>query len=285
MKNGLIAYTALDKAGRQSVFVIHEDGTGKAQLTKDAHFGLPSWDPTGKHIVCIRAPAYLCIMRADGSGLHPIANGTTPEWSPDGRFIAFSSARTGSDELWIMNADGSDQHILTTAQSGVHKVRPTWSPDGKQLAYVHFVDPNRVSIWAMNIDGTNNRQLTTGLWNNVDAFGAVINTANDANAASWGRGNNIAFWSGVEGNSGQIWTINPDSTGRVQLTHEPLPSRNDDPAWSPDSKKILFSTARTTSTPGQSEMWVMNADGTGQRPIAINSGGHFPGTGSWQPVP
>jgi Tol biopolymer transport system component len=50
----------------------------------------------------------------------------TPAWSPDGAYIAFVSNRSGSDQVWLMNADGSNQHQITNAPAGAYE--PDWQP-------------------------------------------------------------------------------------------------------------------------------------------------------------
>ena len=55
-----------------------------------------------------------------------------PKWSPDGRTIAYVSDRNGSDNLWLMDADGSHQRILTREEQRQF-VSPTWTPDGKYV--------------------------------------------------------------------------------------------------------------------------------------------------------
>jgi Tol biopolymer transport system component len=154
--------------------------------------------------------------------------------------------------------------------------------------------------------GTNPHKLTTGTCptnndpcDNVDADGDVINTATDAGAPAWSpKGNQvilgvkyvnpIIFWSGVQGDRGQIWIMDSDGNNRTQLTMptkpppgEPYPN-NDDPGWSPDGTLILFSTNRNDGKP---EMWRMGANGSSQQRIVNNTFGPLPGDAAWQPVP
>lgn len=59
----------------------------------------------------------------------------TPAWSPDGTRLAFTSYRTGSPALWVMNADGSQLRQLTATSTQHGDYFPTWSPDGQWLAF------------------------------------------------------------------------------------------------------------------------------------------------------
>ncbi|WP_051362338.1 PD40 domain-containing protein [Solimonas soli] len=62
---------------------------------------------------------------------------TEAAWSPDGRSIAFTSDRSGTPQIWLMNADGSEQRMLTREGQNM---RPRWSPDGKSIAHVSSRD-------------------------------------------------------------------------------------------------------------------------------------------------
>jgi len=59
---------------------------------------------------------------------------TRPAWSPDGKRIAFSSARRGSQDIWLVNPDGQEPLRLTETPGA--ETSPAWSPDGRGLAYV-----------------------------------------------------------------------------------------------------------------------------------------------------
>ena len=80
-----------------------------------------------------------------------------PTWSPDGKRIAFSSNRDGNLEIYVMNADGSQQTRLTNNSS--FDDYPAWSPDGKRIAFTSYRD-RKYEIYVMNADGSGMRQLT-----------------------------------------------------------------------------------------------------------------------------
>ena len=82
-------------------------------------------------------------------------------WGQAGDRIAFISEREGYNDVWIMNADGSDPVNLT---QGRHCASPAWSPDGTKIAYIYLDDyPHGKyggEIWLMDADGGNPQQLT-----------------------------------------------------------------------------------------------------------------------------
>ena len=79
-------------------------------------------------------------------------------WGQAAGKIAFTSHREGHNDVWIMNADGSDPVNLT---QGRHCASPAWSPDGTKLAYIaHSADHSGGDIWVMDADGSNPQQVT-----------------------------------------------------------------------------------------------------------------------------
>ena len=84
------------------------------------------------------------MAKADGSEVYPFTFGdkssTNPLWSPDGRRIAFTSSRSGKNNLWLIRADGGEAERLTDVKSGVDGF--AWSPDGKQIAFTMSDPPS-----------------------------------------------------------------------------------------------------------------------------------------------
>jgi len=81
----------------------------------------------------------------------------TPAWAPDGRKLAFVSQRDGNSEIYVMNADGSEQENLTRQPAS--DSHPSWSRDGRKLLFVSRRDGN-AEIYVMNADGSGLRNLT-----------------------------------------------------------------------------------------------------------------------------
>src|SRR5262249_49651704 len=135
-----------------------------------------------------------------------------PAWSPDGKQVVFASTRTGSPQIWVMNADGSKQRQLTTA--GQNNV-PTWSPDGRKIAFWSGDPSGFGQVWIMDVDGGKKKQLT------FPKITSYTPNGSSANAPAWLFSQKIAYWSGIEQQYGQIWTMNGDGGHQQQLTTEP----------------------------------------------------------------
>jgi TolB protein len=84
-----------------------------------------------------------------------------PAWSPDGRYLAFASNRTGVWGIYVMRADGSQVHLLTDGHAPA--ITPAWSPDGQHIVFAGRRG-GKDDLYVMNADGSNVRRLTyTGI--------------------------------------------------------------------------------------------------------------------------
>ena len=176
-----------------------------------------------------------------------------PVWSPDGRRLVFVSNRDGDDELFLMNANGSGLRQLT--RNRAVDTTPAWSPDGRSLVFASNRAGGEHKLYLLRLNPGSARPLTTG-----------PRTAFDI-APSWSPDSRlIAFASNraAYANS-DIWLVRPNGTGLRRLTRtagsESHPGDEGTPAFSPDGRRIAFSTNRDR----QQEIYVMDADGTGVR--------------------
>jgi len=103
------------------------------------------------------------IWRADGHTAErdPVSSTEfeyNPQFSPDGKRIAFESNRSGPEEIWVANSDGSNPVQLTNF--GRHCGSPHWSPDGQWIAFDSYMVSGRWEVWIVNSTGGTPRRLT-----------------------------------------------------------------------------------------------------------------------------
>ncbi len=181
-----------------------------------------------------------------------------PSWSPDGTKISFHSHRDGNREVYVMDADGSNQTRLTDNPSS--DAGATWSPDGQKIAFVSDRDGN-FEIYTMDTDGSNQMRITE-------------NPASDR-FPSWSPdAKRLVFHSTRDGNR-NIFSMDADGSDLIRLTDDP--AHDTSPSWSPDGKRIAFISHRDKNA----EIYVMNADGSNQTRLTKNSASDF--MPSWSP--
>ena len=145
---------------------MNADGTNKKDISVHGtgEWREPAWSRDGGWIVHIRyigigfTEVYL--MDTTGNNSIRLTNNTSddadPSWSCNGKYIGWSSGDDENAGIWIMNTDGTNQHLLV--RNGSY---PTWAPDSKMIAFHKVDDTGRnIVLWVINTDGTGLKQLT-----------------------------------------------------------------------------------------------------------------------------
>ncbi len=165
-----------------------------------------------------------------------------PVCSPDGKYIAYISNKTGINEIWLTDLTGKFQRQITN--SPVNKSAPNWSPDGKYLVYQIF-ENNTSKIQIVGLDGE--------IKDLILRYRFDINEA----APSWSPdGRYIVYTSNASGKY-EIWLYDIANRVHKQLTN--TIGNSGAPAFSPDSQKIIF----LSEIDNNIELFIININGGG----------------------
>lgn len=227
--DGKVVY-ASNESGNSDIWVVTSDGKDKKQLTIDSHTDhSPAVSPDGKQIVFISnrsGLAQVWRMETDGTNQTQLTSGDfkdRPRWSPDGRWIVYTSQGTGTG-LWKMPADGGEPIQLTD-----RRVRfPAISPDGRLISFELFDDKtSRRVIAVMSFDGgppvkTLEMTTTTRLW-----------------ASQWTPDSSALRFVDSNADTSNIWE-QPLAGGRPRQLTDFQSVILTDFAWSPDGKQLVY---------------------------------------------
>lgn len=241
--------------GGYGMMVIGSDGKGLRNLTS----GLPvvdipppsgydpSWSAAGVIFFAGWSPnTQIAVASADGARRRVLTNNwdaqdTSPTWSPDGSRIAFDrDRRGGATDIWVMNADGTNQRRLAADGAA-----PDWSPDGKRIAFARKLYAGQATrgaadIFVVNADGSRQVNLTRSA------------DQDEGNPAWSPDGQRIAYSasyfdpsSDFDARARHISIINADGTSLVTLTSGL--ELDQDPTWVPGGTTLAFTRGLFTS--------------------------------------
>ena len=174
-KIAFAAYSDLTSTTATNIHVMNSDGSGITVIDSGYHDSIPSWSSDSSKIAFYTSrdggfgDSEVFIMDSDGSNQMNISNNpvvygvdlsgweSDPAWSPDGNKIAFASHRSGFFDIWVMDADGSNQVNLTDQPT--YDGSPAWSPDSTKIAFMSRRDGDP-EIYVMNADGSSPVKIT-----------------------------------------------------------------------------------------------------------------------------
>jgi TolB protein len=207
-------------------------------------------------------------MNPDGTSVRqvthvgPDTSANWPSWSADGRAIVFNEIPpSGVAELWVMNADGSNPHLLLSEQNFAEN-RPSFSPEGSRIVFgrcdLLVGDGDTCAIYTVSSDGTDLRPVTEYL---RDTTARSPMYSPDGKTIAFILSNDSAA-----GFLGVTYLIDADGSNQRRIT-EPAPCLIR-PDWSPDGERItLFA---HLCNPENETIAVMDADGTNVRYLTDN---------------
>lgn len=220
------------------------------------------WSPDGSRLAysatgdTTGGTTSLYTIRPDGSDNQRIVSMTgamarKPTWSPDGRRIAFLLEQSSSNpstvegvnenEIWMVDADGSDAHRIDEITSENYPTSPAWSPDGRYLAFVR-IGSGSSAVWILDLDTDEIEFLAEGsqpAWA-PDGKRMVVTSGDTLRVVAVPSGEELSVIS---------------SEGR-QLGEA---------AWSPDGTWITFAAANPDTT--RRSIWVARPNGRELNPV------------------
>ncbi|HEX3158527.1 MAG TPA: hypothetical protein VHQ45_08410 [Gemmatimonadaceae bacterium] len=234
------------------------------------------------------------VMNVDGTGLRRVSNGqgkTTCGYFMDGdRRLFFSSTHAADSacpprpdpskgyvwgidpfDFYTVNADGSALTRLTNY--GTYTAEGVLSPDGTRIVFTSLKDGD-LDIYTMNVDGSDVRQLTTtpgydgGPWWSPDGTKIVYRAHHPTDSAELAQYRALLEQRMIRPNRMELFVMNADGSDQRQITK--LGGANFGPNWTPDGRRIVFSSNHKNPRSRNFDLYLVNLDGTGLEQVTFN---------------
>jgi len=203
-----VIYNLLTGGDTSYLWRISRKGSSEPRRIEAAGLGAayPATVPSRDQLVFSRERYDLDIYRLKTGGApEPLITSSfvdmEPQFSPDGRRIAFSSGRSAEiPEIWLAESDGTGTHQLTHGP-GRNQSEPHWSPDGHLIAFESLFDDGHWHLYTIDANGGPARRLTV--------------ETGDQNAPSWSRDGRWIYFTANDGRSRDVWRV-PATGGPAQ---------------------------------------------------------------------
>ena len=174
-------------------------------------------------------------------------------------------------DIYTANPDGSDTKRLT--DYGVYTAEGTLSPDGRTIVFTSLKDGD-LDIYTMNVDGSDVRRLTTavgydgGPFFSPDGKQIVYRAYHPTDSTELADYRSLLAQHIVRPSKMEIWVMNSDGSGQRQITH--LGGANFAPFFTPDGKRIIFSSNYRNPRSANFDLFLVNLDGSGLEQVTTS---------------
>lgn len=237
-----------NRDGFQEIYLMDYDGRSQRRITgHKSTSGYPDWSGRGDAVAYLTyftvSPTIYYVDMASGNKVEIYGKGTlnlSPSFSPDGSLVAFAHSDDTDVDIYVCERRCQGPRQLTRAR-GID-TNPVWSPSGNQLSFTsdRSGQPN---IYIMNRDGSEVRRVS---------FEGDYN-----DGATWHPSGTFLVYSGRHG--GRFRLMRTDLVSLETRVLAQGAESYEEATFSPDGRRLAFSAKRS----GSSQIFVMNADGTG----------------------